>query len=256
MGRVDTEVKVATCQVIRAQGLDVGIQLDPRVAVRLGVPTEPAAGVQVKQLAQRGLTEIFGTDHADVFDLGDFTLGDAERQVDAIALNRRDRGDHRDGVQAAVDVLTLELLLGLVSQRFVEGLTVKEARIAQGFLQNVFVKFFAADELHTGHGGTFFNNHHQHITADFKAHVLEKAKRKQGTDRGRTLFVVVRFAYAQGNRGKNSAGLNPLQALNANIAHREGINGPSQSGREHAGGQDRKRTEFKSMKVVMHGVLE
>ncbi len=52
LGRVDPEFKIAAAEVIGAQRLQIGIELGPRVAIGLGVPTQPAACVQIEQVQE------------------------------------------------------------------------------------------------------------------------------------------------------------------------------------------------------------
>ena len=115
-------------------------------------------------------------------DFGHITFNDAESQVDAIALNWGDGGDYLDTVQALVNVLALELLLSLVGQRLVKGLAVGDAGFAKRFLEHFLVEFLGPEKIHLGHGGSFFNNHYQHVAADFKPHILEQAQSEQRTN--------------------------------------------------------------------------
>ena len=184
LSRIDPKVQVATGQVIRPECLNVSIELDARIAIGLGVPAQPTACVQVKQPAKCRFAESFGADQANVVDLCSFALGHAEGQIDPITLNGRDCGDHLRTIQAAINILSFEFLLGLVCQGLVKGLTFIKSCIAHRFFQKVFVEFFVAYKINAGHGRPLFNNHHQHVTTDFQPNILEKTQCKQSANSG------------------------------------------------------------------------
>ena len=144
MGGVDLELQIAARKVVGAQAFQVGIELGARVAVALGVPAQPAARILVKQATQRALAERPAAHDADVFDLGDIALNHAKRQVYAVAVNWSSGGDDLGAVEAAADVLALELLLRTVGQRFVKRAALGQADFAQRLDEHVFIKLFGA----------------------------------------------------------------------------------------------------------------
>ena len=78
LGGVDAELKVSARKVVRPQSLNVGVQLGAGILVRLGVPTQPTAGVQVKKVAQGGLTENLVTNNTNFFNLCTVTFCNRE----------------------------------------------------------------------------------------------------------------------------------------------------------------------------------
>ena len=169
LGGIDAEFQVAAAQVVRAQRLQVGIELGARVAVGLGVPAQPAAGVEVEQALERRLAERIVADDPDFVDAGRLALGHRERQVDAVALDGRHGGHDLGAVQAPVDVLALEFLLGAVGQGLVIRTAFGQADLAQRLLQRVLVEFLGAHEIDVGHRRTLFDDHDQHVARSPRA---------------------------------------------------------------------------------------
>ncbi len=252
LGGIDLELQVAARQVVGAQGFDICIELGPRITVRLGVPAQPAAGVQIEQAAQCGLAEHLVADNADFLDLGDIAFGHAEGHVDPVALDRRDGGHHLGAVKAAVDVLPLELLLGAVCQCLVERPAIGEPDFAQRLLEHFLVKLLGPDEVHVGHGRAFLDDHDQHVTADFKPYVLEQAQPEQRADRTGSLVVVVGLTDTERQRGKNGSRLDALQAFHADIAHGERIHGPGCMRDEKAGHHRGNAADLESFDLFLH----
>ena len=179
LGGLHTEFQIASLQIVGAQRLQVGIELVASVAVGLGVPAHPVACVLVEQVLERRFLEGLVAHNVDFVDLGRLTFGDGEGQVHSVALDRRHRGHHFSAIQAAVDVLALELLLGAISQCLVERTAIGQAHVTHGLEQSVLVELLGAGKVHLGNGGTLFHNHHQHIAIGFEAHVLEQTQSKQ-----------------------------------------------------------------------------
>ena len=188
----------------------------------------------------------------DFLDFCNIAFDNAEGQIDPIALNRCNGRDDLDAIQALVDVLALEFLLGLVGQRLVKGLTVCNARIAQRLFQHILVKLLGADKVHVSDGRTLFNNHDQHITADFKPHVLEQTQTEQGTNGAGALVIVVGFAYAEWQRGKDGARLNTLQTFDPDILDGEGIYSPGGIDEKQAGSDSADSTNFELIDLLLH----
>src|SRR5258708_5447161 len=129
--RLDAEVEVAAVLVVRAQVLEVGRELFARIAVVLGVPGEPAGAAQHELVEQLALAKGVRADQVDAADLGDLALGHGDVDADAVALERRDGGLHLGGVQAARQILPLDLELGVIEQRTVEDAAFGHAELAQ-----------------------------------------------------------------------------------------------------------------------------
>ena len=227
LGRVDTELEVTTRQIVGTQGLDIRIQLGARILVGLGVPTEPATGVKVEQVAQCRFAEDLVADNTDLLDLGPVTLANGKVQIDPVTFDRRHGGHDVGGIQAAVDVLALELLLGPVQHRAIERAAIGQPDVAQGVTQHILVELLVATELDLGNRGAFLDDHHQHISAHLDPDVLEQPKRKNSLNGGSAFFIVVRISNTHRQGRKNSPGLNPLQTLDPDVANLEWLDGPS-----------------------------
>jgi hypothetical protein len=189
---LDAEFEKAALQVVRAQGLEVGVELGARIAVGLGVPAEPAPRVEVEQVLERGFAERLVADDAHLLDARSLTFSDGEGQIDAVALHRRHRGHDLGTVETAVDVLALEFLLGAVGKGLVKRPPLGEANLAHAFLQRVLVELARAHEIHVGDRGALLDHDHEHIARGLEAHVLEQTQGIQGAD-GCSAFVVVVF---------------------------------------------------------------
>ena len=74
-------------------------------------------------------------------------FGDREGDVDAVALLRRHRRHDLGAVEAARQVLALELLLGAVERAPVEEQAFGEAEVLQRLDQRVLVELLDADEV-------------------------------------------------------------------------------------------------------------
>jgi hypothetical protein len=251
LGGVDAEFEVAPVEVVGTQRLEVGVELCARVAVRLRIPGQEATRIEVEQALERGFAEGLVADNVDFLDLRGLALGDGEGQVHAVALDRRDGGDHLRTVQALVDVLALQLLLGAVRQGLVVRSALGQADLAQRFLQRVLVEFLGAREVDVCDRGTLFHDHHQHVAIHFEPDILEQAEREQRADRGRTFFIVVLVADAKGQRREHGAGLDPLQAFDPDVAHGERVHGP---GIRHERHRDdcRNGTHAKALQMFFH----
>ena len=198
MGRIDAELEKAAREVIGTQRLQIGVELGARIAVRLGVPAHPAARVQIEQIAQSGVGKSLVAHDLDLTNFGRPTLGDRERQIDAVAVQWCGRRDHLSAVQTATDVLTLEFLLGLVRQSFVIRPPLGQAHILQCFGEDILVEFLEPHELHSRHGRPLFDHHHQHIALRFQTNILEQAQSKQRSNGGRALIVRITITHSKG----------------------------------------------------------
>ena len=250
--RVHTELEVAALQIIGAQGFEVGIELGTRVAIRLGVPAQPAPRVLVEQALERGFAERLVAHDAHFLDACRLTFRDREGQVHPVALDGRDRGHHLGAIQALVDVLALELLFSAVGQRLVIRAAFRQAHFAHGFFEGVFVEFAGTGKVHVGDGGALFDHHHQHIAAGLQAHILEESQTEQRTDCGSAFFVVVVVTDPQGHGCKHGAGLHTLQAFHANVLHLEWLQSPCRIGDKNHGGNGRCSAHAQAIDVFFH----
>ena len=252
LGGIDLELKIAARQIIGTQGLDIRVELGPGVAVGFGVPAQPAAGIKVKKSQQSRLIECLVAGDANFLNFRHVAFYHAEGEVHAVALNGRHRGDDLDAVQALVDVLTFQFLLGLVGKRLVERLAIGNADIAQRLAQDILVEFLIADKIDIGYGGSFLNNDDQHIAIDFQPHILEKTQAKQCADGGGALVVAVSFTHAKRKRREDRSGLYPLQTFHPDVTNRKRVDGPCGMCEKHTGGDSTNRTNFESMDLFLH----
>jgi len=166
LGGINAELQKASGQIIGSQGFQIGVELGAWIAVGFGVPTQPAAGVQVEQVAKGPLGKRLCTHDANGFNFGHITLDHTEVQVHTVSLCRGHRGDHLGGVHAAVEVLALELLFSTIGQRFVKRTAFGQANVSQSFLQNIGFKLFDARKSDIGHTRTLLQGDDQHLTFD------------------------------------------------------------------------------------------
>ena len=253
MGRFDGEFQVAAVDVVGPQRLEVGVELGARVSVGLRVPGQPAAGRQIQKRQQLRLREDRGPGNPDVLDLGGRTLGHGEGDVDAIALQGRDGGDDLRAVEAARQVLALDLLLGAVEQGPVERSAIGQACIPERRAQNVLVELLVATELDAGDRRPLLDDHHQHVAIDLDAHILEQAQAEQGLDRGRAFFVVVGIAHAHRQGCKDGPCLYPLQPFHPDVTHLERVDRPCGTGCHAQGHCHRKQVSANTFEL--HVVL-
>ncbi len=219
------ELEVAAVDVVGAQLLEVGIELAARVAVGLAVPGEPAAAGEFEQVQQRRLGKRRGADDANVRDARGVAFGHREGDVDAVALDRGDRGHDLGAVEAAAEVLALDFLLGAVDQRAIEGQALADAGIAQRLGQRLLVELLQADEADGGDDRPLLDDHDRDAAFDFQPHVLEQTGAEQRAQCGRALVVGIGVADAEGQRGKHRARIGALQTLDANVLDEEGLDG-------------------------------
>ena len=249
---IHAELQVAALQIVRTQGFEVGVELRARIAVALGVPAQPAARVLVEQALEGGFAEGLVADDADVLDARRLALGDGEGEVHPVAFYGRDGGDDFGAVEALVDVLALELLLGAVGQRLVVGAAIGQADVAHGLLEHVLVELARTGEVHVGDGRALLDDDHEHAAHGFQAHVLEQAQGKQRADRGSALLVVVFVAHAQGNGREHRSGFNALQAFHADVLDLEGVERPGSLGGKDHGCNGRHGARTEAMELFFH----
>ena len=233
LGGGDGELEVAAVQVVAADGFQVRVQLGARVAVGLGVPSQPAGRRLLQQAQQCAFREHLAAQDADVGDLGRLAFGHVEADVDAVALDGRDRRRDLGAVEAAREVLALQLLLGAVGQGLVEGLAFADADVLQRLGQGFGVEFLQPDEVDVGDDGALVDDDDDGIALDADTHILEQAGGEQGAQGGGAFFIVVGVADAEGQRGEHGTRVGTLQAFDANVLEYEGVDRPGCTGLEH-----------------------
>ena len=166
-------------------------------------------------------------------------FGHREGDVDAVALLRRHRGHDLGGVEAARQVLALELLLGAVDERLVERQALADAEVLQRLDQVVLLELLHADEVDAGDDRRAPRRSPPTTSpVDVDPHVLEQARGEQRAQRRGALLVGVGVADAERQRREHGAGIGALQAFDADVlAATNGLD--RQAGR--ASGRGRRR---------------
>ncbi len=226
LGGLDVELEVPAVEVIGTQCLEVGIELRARVAVCLGVPVQPAAIVEFEQAAQGAGGERLVADDPQFADARRRALVDREGDIDAVALERCHGGHHFGTVQAAGEVLALELLLRAVGKRLVERLAFTDAEVLEGLDQRVLLEFLQAHELDASDHRAFLDDQHHDASVDLDAHVLEEPGREQRAQCRRSLLVGVGVTDAKRQRGEHRAGVRTLQAFHPDVLEHKGLDCP------------------------------
>ena len=228
LGGVDAEIHKTPREVVRPKRFKIRIEFAARVTVGFGVPTEPVAGAQIHFGTQSGFGNLPGADDANFLDASHVALDHIEAEIDPIALDRGHGGDDLRSKQTAVDVLPFQFLLGLVGHGLVKRPSFGQSNVAQGFAQGVFVKLFGADQIQGFDQGALFNHQNHDIALGFDANVVEQTQTEQRTDGIGAPLIAVNIPDPKRQRGKNRTGFDALQALDADVAHRERISRPSQ----------------------------
>ena len=175
-------------------------------------------------------------------DLGGVALDHGEAQTDAVALQRRDGGGDSRGVFAPRVVLALELLFCLVEQRPVEGASHTEPEIRQAGLQLIGGKLFGALDIDGCDGRALVDDDHQHIALEFKADVLKEPGVEQCLDGQVAALVVKHIAHPQRQVAEHGTRLDPLDALDPDVADGHRIASHRTGAKQHGG--ERRKAEF------------
>ena len=225
--RLDVELEVAAVLVEAAQRLEVGRELLLRVLVVLRVPGQPArrgqrhlaaaARFSVNALAPTMLMRaIFAASPSSIVKLSATRLRSCG--VTVVCTFAR--------VEAARDVLALQLLLGAVERRAVEDARLGDADVLQRLLDRVGVEFLVADERERADRRPLLHDDDQHVALRLEAHVAEEAGRVQRLDRLRDLLVVDALADLDRQVAEDRAGLGALHAFDADVADDERLERP------------------------------
>ena len=173
------------------QRFQIAIELGARILVGLGVPAQPTTRVLIEQREQCVVRKGLIANNIDGADAGLRSFNHTEVQVHPVTLARRWRGHHLGGIQTAVKVLPLELLLRSVGQGFVKRTPLSQADVAQGFAKHICVKFFDAGEGDVRHDWALGHHHHDQPISHLNAHVREQAQTEQRANRlGALVFAV------------------------------------------------------------------
>ena len=218
---------------MRAQGFQVGGEFLLGILVVLGIPADPVGRAQLEQILQILFLESLGTDDVDLLDLRRIALFDLEVDRHAIAFERRDRRGDRHRILAARQVLALQFLLGLVQHAPVKSARDGKADVLQALDDLIFLELLHPDKVDLRDGRTFFDGNDHHVASDLDAHILEEAGGKQGLDRLRRLLVGHGFADFHREIAENRSRFSPLNAIDADILDRKGLEGMGTSGQQH-----------------------
>ena len=234
---------------MRTQAFEIGGKLLARILVALGIPGEPAGRGELEQIYQVVGVEHPGADDLDLLDARDISLVDAEGDANAISFERRHRGGDGGGIFAAGQVLALDLLLGAVEERAVEGAGFSQFDFAQAFHERLGVELLDADEINFRNRRTLVEHHHQHVVIGLDAHVAEKPRVEQGADHFACPRLVENVADLDRQIVEHCSRLGTLQTFDADVFDDERIEGPGGRGNEK--GRDQPREAF-----AIHAVLQ
>ena len=148
---------------------------------------------------------------------------DVDHHVDLVARQIGDLGVHAHRVLAAAEILIREVLLDLIEHRAVEGLALRQADVAQAFLQILGLDVLVALDLELGDRGPLDHHHEQRVAVAAQFHVAKEAggvERAHGladallieviTDVDRQIIEYGAFGYS-------------LQPLDPNVADDESV---------------------------------
>jgi hypothetical protein len=167
-----------------------------------------------------------------------------------VTLEGRHRGLHLGPVQAARQVLALDLLLGAVDQGLVERQALADARVLQRLQQLILVELFQADEVDDLDDRPLLDDHDHHFALDLDAHVLEQAGAEQRAQRRGTLVIVVGVADAKRQRREHGAGIGALQALDADVLEHERLDRPGRAELQGEGDGERNGSEAEQARTT------
>lgn len=220
--RLDVELQVPAVQVVRAHVLEVARQLFLRVQVVLRVPREPVRRGQLHLVAQRARLERLVADEVDLANLRARAFGDREQDRHAVRVDRRDRRRHFRRVEAARQILALELLLRLVDERLVVVTPLRQAHGLQRLVQVVLVEFLDAGEVDRRDRRTLLHLDDHDAALRRDPHVVEEARRVQRANRLGCLVVGERIALLDRQVGEHGTRFDALQAFDLDVLHHEG----------------------------------
>lgn len=170
-------------------------------------------------------------------DLGRLAFLDRDGHVDAVTVQRAHRRGDFHVVLAAVVVLAGQFLGHAVQAQAIEGAALGQADVTQALEQ-----FLGLDVLVAGHGElvdrrALLDRDHQDVALAVQLHVLEEAGAVERPDRVGHLCIVHGVAAVHRQIGEDGAGGDALQAVDANVAGNERLDGQSNGRQAEAGGK-------------------
>jgi len=240
--RLDVEIQIAAIQIPGVQAFKVAGQLLARVFVVAGDETEQVRGRQGKGATQGFVVEHLVADDVDLADARDVPFGDGDVDPHPVSGQVGDFGVDLHAVLAVGVVLALQFLAQLVERRRHEHPAGGQARLAQAFLQVLGLDVLVAGDVQLGNRRPFRHVDDQHVAVPVQLHIAEELGLEQGADDGARPLRVEAVADPQRQGDQHRAGRNALQAVQADVAYREGVRvgcpcGRGQPGQAHGGGQ-------------------
>ena len=174
LGGVDIELEVTAVQVVRAQTLQVALQLLLGILVVAGQPGQPARVGQGEFVQEIAFFEGLGADDLDLLDARSHAFVDVHGDRHAVAFQLGHLGVDLYRVFALAVILALELLFGLFQHRFIEHARLSQAVVFQGLFQLLAVEFFRAVDVQLGNHRTLGDGDNHHIVFGFDAHIGKK----------------------------------------------------------------------------------
>ena len=141
---INIKFQITAVEVKRAQGFDIPAQARFGILVIFAVPGQPTRRGRGELFQQFLFLERLVANNADLLDFGAIPFDHIKLHRNPVALQRRERGFYFDCVFSAIEILTLQFLLGLVQQSPVEYATLCQACLFQTGFQVFFGKLLNA----------------------------------------------------------------------------------------------------------------
>ena len=226
LGAVDAEVDVAAVQIELVELFEVAGELFARVLIVAAVPAQPVALVRFPAFAQILFLEFLVADEVDVADARGLAFLDVDGHVDAVAVEAGDGGIDLDVVFAAVVVSAVEFEGHAVQRKTVVGLTLGDADFLEVLHQVFGLDVLVAREREGVDRRTFGDRDHQDAAGGIRAFavdadVFKKSGLVQRAHRFADLARIDGVATLDRQVGEDGAGADALQAVDADVGHRE-----------------------------------
>ena len=182
---------------------------------RLGVDS-------LKRAAQGLVVEHLVADDVDLANARHVALGDGDVDAHPVARQILDLGVDLHAVLAVGVVLALQFLAQLVERRGHEHPPGGQARLAQALLQILGLDVLVAGDVQLGDRRPLHDVDDQHVAVAVELHVAEELGLEQRADDGARTLRVEAVTDPQRQGDQHRARRDALQAVQADVADREG----------------------------------